>query len=117
MISAATSSSAESTASSASGSLNGTWSVRAATSGRTPAESGMPSVVAPDPALIRTPSWAPWNPPSTFTIPLFPEKPRASRIAAMVASDPVETNRTCSMDGWSAMISRARSSSSGVGVP
>ena len=51
------------------------------------------------PAFTSTASWAPWNPPSIFTISFFPVNPRASRIAAIVASDPLETNRTMSMPG------------------
>lgn len=45
-----------------------------------------------------------------------PVKPRASRIADMVASVPELTRRTCST-GVRAMISSARSTSPGVGVP
>jgi len=77
----------------------------------------MPRVVAPEPAFTRTASWAPWNPPSTFTMSFFPEKPRATRIAAIVASDPLETNRTMSMPRWSRQRVSANSTSIGAGVP
>jgi len=55
--------------------------------------------------------------PSILTISVRPEKPRATRIAAIVASDPLDTNRSISIPGWSWMIIPAYSGSSGMGVP
>ena len=44
-------------------------------------------------------------------------KPRASRMALMVASVPELTSRTISMEGTASMIASARSISRSVGAP
>ncbi len=46
-----------------------------------------------------------------------PVKPRARRIALMVASVPELTKRTSSMDGMSSMTRRASRVSNSVGAP
>ena len=48
---------------------------------------------------------------------LRPVKPRASRIAVMVASVPDDTSRTISSDGTSRHSSSASSISASVGAP
>jgi len=44
-------------------------------------------------------------------------KPRATRIAAIVASVPLETARTISMEGYSAQTFSANRTSSSLGAP
>ncbi len=48
---------------------------------------------------------------------LRPVKPRARRSALIVASVPLDTIRTCSIDGTSLQISSAISISASVGAP
>lgn len=52
-----------------------------------------------------------------FTTWARPVKPRASRIADMVASVPEETRRTCSTGSIRATISSASATSPSPGVP
>ena len=84
--------------------------------GGTPFEEGTPSA-DPDPALTRTASCAPWNPPFIFTTPNLPVYPRAVRMACMVASVPELARRTMSAEGTAEAILLTSASSGSDGAP
>ncbi len=98
-------------------SLKGAVRVSFASADGTPGESGRPSVSTPLPAFTRNGSPAPWKQPSNLRMYSRPVKPRATRMAATVASVPLETRRTFSTLGTVAHSSSASSTSPGVGAP
>ena len=87
--------------------------------GRHSADDGCPNVSAPDPALTsRLLAFkAAVALPSNLMILSRPVKPRASRIAVIVASVPELTRRTISSEGSNRHSVSANSTSSSVGAP
>src|SRR5690606_19082173 len=97
-------------------SLYGRISVSAVVAPVTPGVSGSPNVATPEPAAASSEPTCPWEHPANFTTLARPVKPRARRIADIVASVPELTSRTFSA-GVRATISSASSTSPGVGAP